>query len=70
MPLQLDATFEDGVLKFDKAPPLKEHERVTVTIQPKTSRAHQSYGLIGWTGDPQALREIAENDECGVPESP
>lgn len=73
MPLQLDATFEDGVLKFDKVPPLKEPERVTVSIQPKTSRAYQSYGMIGWTGDPQVLREIAESDESdesGVQESP
>lgn len=70
MSLQLEATFEDGVLKFDAAPPLKDHERVTVTIQPRTTRAEQSYGLIGWTGDPQVLRQIAESDECGIQESP
>lgn len=47
MSLQLEATFEDGVLKFDEVPPLKEYERVIITIQPRTTRARQSYGLIG-----------------------
>jgi predicted DNA-binding antitoxin AbrB/MazE fold protein len=70
MSLQIEATYEDGVLKLDEVPPLKEHERVLVTIQPQTSRTRQSYGLIGWTGDPQVLRQIAEDDECGVQESP
>ena len=75
MPLQIEATYEDGVLKLDEALPFKEQERVLVTIQPqtiqpKTSRIRQSYGLIGWTGDPQVLRQIAEDDECGVQESP
>lgn len=70
MSLQLEATFEDGVLKFDEAPPLKDHERVTITIQSRATRAEQSYGLIGWTGDPQVLRRIAEDDECGIQELP
>lgn len=29
------------------------------------SRTRQSYGLIGWTGDPQVLRQTAEDDEYG-----
>jgi predicted DNA-binding antitoxin AbrB/MazE fold protein len=75
MSLRIEATYEDGVLKLDAALPLKEHERVLVTIQsqtaqPQVSRTRQSYGLIGWTGDPQVLRQIAEDDECGVQESP
>lgn len=70
MSLQIEATYEDGVLKLDEVPPLKEHERVIVTIRPQASRTRQSYGLIGWTGDPQVLRHIAEDDECGVQESP
>ncbi len=75
MSLQIEATYEGGVLKLDEALPLKEHERVLVTIQlqstpSQTSRTRQSYGLIGWTGDPQVLRLIAEDDEYGVQESP
>lgn len=70
MLLQMEATYENGVLKLDGVPRLSEHERVTVTIRPQSSRTRQSYGLIGWTGDPQVLRQIAEDDECGVQESP
>ena len=70
MPLQIEATYEDGVLKLDEALPLMEHQRVLVTIQPQTSRARQSYGLIGWTGDPEVLRQIASDDDFGVGDSP
>ena len=31
-----------------------------------SSRVDESYGLIGWTGDPFILRKIAEEDEFGV----
>ena len=52
MSFQIEATYEDGVLKLDEVPPLKEHVRVIAAIQPQTSRARQSFGLIGWTGAP------------------
>ena len=70
MSLQIEATYEDGVLKLDEVPPLKEHERVIVTIQSQTSRTRQSYGLIGWTGDPEVLRQIASDDDFSVGDSP
>ena len=70
MSLQMEATYEVGVLKFDEPLPFKEHERVVVTIPPQASRIRQSHGLIGWTGDPAVLRQIAEDDEFGVQESP
>jgi hypothetical protein len=35
----------------------------------KTSRVERTYGLMGWTGDPDVLRMIAEDDEFGVMES-
>ena len=38
MSLQMEATYEDGVLKFDEPLPFKEHERGVVTIQPQASR--------------------------------
>jgi hypothetical protein len=30
----------------------------------------RSYGLIHWTGDVETLRQVAENDEFGILESP
>ena len=70
MALEVEATYEDGVLKLDKPLPLDEHERVTVHVQPHTSRSRKSAGSLKWTGDPETLREIAEAPEFRELESP
>jgi len=70
MSFEVEATYENGVLKLDKPLPFQDHERIMVTVKSKTSRVDESYGLIGWTGDPEILRRIAEDDEFGVLESP
>ncbi len=70
MAFVVEATYEDGMLKLDQPLPLKEHERIIVTIRPKISVAEESYGLLGWTGDPEVLRRIAEDDEFGILECP
>jgi predicted DNA-binding antitoxin AbrB/MazE fold protein len=70
MALEVEATYENGVIKLDEPLPFKEKERIVVTVKAKTSRVDESYGLIGWTGDPEILRKIAEDDEFGVLESP
>jgi len=69
MLLDVEATYEDGVLKPDRPLPLAEHQRLVVRILSRPSVAEQSYGLIGWTGDPEVVRRIAEDDESGVLES-
>ena len=68
MSLQIEATYENGVLKLDQPLPLREQERVVVTIQPKLSRARQSYGLVTWQGTAQELDELlsAENQPWGA----
>ena len=63
MSLEVEATYENGVLKLDKPLPLNEHERVIVQIRPRVSRSRKSAGSLKWTGDPQVLREIAEAPE-------
>ena len=62
MSLEVEATYEDGVLRLDMPLPLGEHERVTVSIKPKTSRIRQSAGLLRWTGSPQALEYLLGPD--------
>ena len=63
MALEVDATYADGVLKLDRPLPLNENERLTVRIISKTTRAQESYGRVQWTGDPETLRKIAEDDD-------
>lgn len=70
MAIQVEATYENGVLKLDQPLPLSEQQRVRVTIHDGKSRAKQSYGLIGWKGDPLILRQIAQDPEFGIQESP
>ena len=58
----VDATYANGILKLDGPLPLQEHERVKVTVQVGASHVDSTYGLIGWTGDPEILRRIAQDD--------
>jgi len=84
MNLTVEAVYEDGVLKPDQPLPLKEHERVRIAIHApvdtdnaETIRAFVSEptwadrtaGLLQWTGDPEILRAIAEDDEYGILEA-
>ena len=70
MSLEVGATYENGMLRPDHSLPLGEHQRVKVTVQVEVNHAERSYGLMGWTGDPETLRKIAEDDQFCVQESP
>ena len=70
MPIVVEATYENGVLKPAQPLPLAEHEKVRVTIEPEVSWAERTAGLLKWTGDPELLRRIAEDDEFGILECP
>ena len=70
MSLDIEATYENGVLRLDQPLPLGDHQRVKVTVHDVLSRATGSYGLIGWTGDPEVVRKLALDPEYSVQESP
>jgi predicted DNA-binding antitoxin AbrB/MazE fold protein len=70
MPLTVEATYENGVLKPAVPLPLKEHEKVRVTVQLQTTWADETYGLLRWTGDPQVLRYLAEDVDLDPQEGP
>ena len=63
MLLEVEATYEDGVLKLDKPLPLGEHQRVTIQVKPLKSLMRELAGSMAWTGDPDVLRKIAEDDD-------
>ena len=69
MSLEIDATYENGVLKLDKPLPLHEKQRVKVTIE-EFEKPGLTFGLIGWVGDPDVVRRIALDPEFGIQESP
>ena len=70
MTLSVEAIYENGVLKPIGPLPLQEHEKVQITIEPKVSLAERTAGILQWTGDPEVLRRITEEDEFGILESP
>jgi len=76
MAITVEAVYENGVLRPSQALPFKEHQKVQVTVQgapevePALEAVERGYGLLKWTGDPEILRRIAEDDEFGILESP
>ncbi len=70
MPLTVEAVYENGVLKPAQPLPLKEHETVRITIQPKTNWIEETYGICGFTGDTEELRRLALHPEFDLAEEP
>jgi predicted DNA-binding antitoxin AbrB/MazE fold protein len=68
MTLKVEAVYENGMLKFAVPLPLREHQKVEVVIHADADWAGQTAGILRWTGDPQDLRRIAEDDEFGLVE--
>ena len=63
MPLTVGAIYESGVLKPAQPLPLKEHERVQVTVHTASNWVAETAGMIPWTGDLDTLRRLAEDVE-------
>lgn len=76
MTLTIEAVYENGVLKPSQPLPLKENERVRLSIHKASDvrsamdAVERSHGVIRWIGDRETLRRIAEDDEFGILESP
>ena len=63
MAIHVEAVYENGVLKPSQPLPLKEHEKVQVTVTTATSRVRQTAGLIGWTGSQEDADFVALSPE-------
>ncbi len=70
MGIATEAIYENGVLKAAQPLPLKEKERVQITVHPQASIAKQTAGMLRWTGDAETLEQIACDPEFGPLESP
>ena len=64
MPLEVEATYENGVLKTAHELPLHEGQKVTLTIQPAGSASKRFCGSLRWTRNPEELhRYLNDPDE-------
>jgi predicted DNA-binding antitoxin AbrB/MazE fold protein len=74
MGLSVEATYEGGVLRPVSPLPLKEHEKVRVTITEdaewRASRVRATYGMMGGKFDAEAIERIALDPELSIEESP
>lgn len=70
MSFEVEAVYENGMLKLDQPLPLDENQRVKVVVSDPGGRARATYGIIGWQGNPDTVRRVALDPECGVAESP
>jgi predicted DNA-binding antitoxin AbrB/MazE fold protein len=70
MALTIEAVYENGVLKPVQPLPLKEHEKVRITVEQGDTLLLRAYGIIGWTGDAETLERIALDPESLSEESP
>jgi predicted DNA-binding antitoxin AbrB/MazE fold protein len=62
MSLEVEATYEGGVLKLDKPLPFGDHERVIVTVKSRAGRIRRSAGLVPWKGEERALEHLLGPD--------
>ena len=70
MAITVEAVYEDGALKLAQPLPLREHERVRVTIHQAVSRASRTAGLMGWQGSPEGADRFALDAELDFPPPP
>jgi predicted DNA-binding antitoxin AbrB/MazE fold protein len=67
MPLAVEAIYENGVLRPVQPLPLKEQERVKVTIVTTTNWVQETHGLCGWKGDVEDADRFATDPELDFP---
>jgi len=57
-PVTVDGTYENGIVRLDAPLPLKERERVRITVESPSDWVQRTAGLIPCS-DPEIIREIA-----------
>jgi predicted DNA-binding antitoxin AbrB/MazE fold protein len=70
MAISVEAVYENGVLKPAQPLPLKEHEKVRITIEPRPNWVQETAGILKWTGSPEELQRFAEDPELDYPPPP
>jgi predicted DNA-binding antitoxin AbrB/MazE fold protein len=61
--LQIEAVYEQGTLKLSRELPLREGQKVTITIHP-TGAVERLYGMTPWKGDREEFdRWLSDADE-------
>jgi predicted DNA-binding antitoxin AbrB/MazE fold protein len=70
MPITIEAVYENGILRPLGPLALPEHQTVRITIEPATNWVQETYGILGWKGRPEDLRELALHPDLDLEEEP
>jgi predicted DNA-binding antitoxin AbrB/MazE fold protein len=62
MGLEIEATYENGVLKPDQSLPLQNGQRVKLTLHSPGNRAKASAGIFRWQGNRADLEYLLGPD--------
>lgn len=68
--MEIEATYQNGVLKLDAPLPLQENQRVKVTICESPSKPRRVIPTLGWTGDAKTVEFFAMDPEMDLENSP
>ena len=63
MSLEVEATYENGVLKVAQQLPLQEGQKVTLTIHQVGSAARRFCDSLRWTRDPEELQRFLNDPD-------
>ena len=70
MNFTLEATYENGMLRLEQSLPLREHQRVRITLDTEASWVEQTAGMVRWTGAAETLERVAMDPEFDPLEGP
>jgi predicted DNA-binding antitoxin AbrB/MazE fold protein len=59
----IEAVYENGCLKLAQPLPLKEHEKVRITVHSETSWVERTAGIMGFTGTAEQADYFALDPE-------
>lgn len=68
--LEIEAVYENGILKLPRLLPLSDGQKVTVIVRPPGDIVERCYGLLQSTRSPEELERNAMDPELGIAESP
>lgn len=61
--MEIEATYENGVLKPSRALPLQEGQKVTISIPIAGNAVERFCGSLRWTRDPEELRRFLNDPD-------
>jgi len=69
MPITVEATYENGVLKPAERFRSRRTKRCGLPLRAELNWVERTAGILKWTGDPEVFRRIVEDPEFSILEA-